>query len=73
MLHYKSEKQDRLSANNFHTMIKSVKTELKKNSEIKNYDFKKKVFSYVVAKGQGKLIFLETENHLNRQELLQTS
>lgn len=37
--------------------------------------FKKKlfeVFSYVVVKSLGKLILSETENYLDRQELLQT-
>lgn len=31
------------------------------------------MFLYVVAKSQGKLIFSETENHLDGQALLQTS
>lgn len=58
-------------------MIKCLKTETKEKLwEWKRTTiFKKKlfeVFSYVVVKSLGKLIFSETENYLDRQELLQT-
>lgn len=70
-------KNKTVSANNFHTIIMSVKTETKENLR-KNYGFKTKLFEVDCfhvfwPKGTDKLILSKPESHLSGQGLWQTS